>query len=212
MNYVLVTVLLAVKHYNPNKNSEVLIKRGTSEKESYMSIEQLKQAIPDFAKDIRLNVSNLFGNKAQTGLTETQFYGVALAVAYTLKDRRIIDAIQSDGALHITPELEHAVKTAAALMAMNNIYYRAIHLAENKELASLPANLRMNGMLNPGIPKADFELFALAVSAINGCGMCIHSHVKQLLEHELNKVAVQSALRIAAILNACSFVLSQNEL
>ncbi|HHT0593016.1 TPA: carboxymuconolactone decarboxylase family protein [Legionella anisa] len=177
-----------------------------------MSIEQLKEAIPDFAKDIRLNVSSLFGNRAQTGLTETQFYGVALAVAYTLKDRRIIDAIKSDGALHITPELDHAVKTAAALMAMNNIFYRAIHLAENKELASLPANLRMNGMLNPGIPKADFELFALAVSAINGCGMCIHSHVKQLLEHELNKVAVQTALRIAAILNACSFALSQNEL
>ncbi|HIF0223601.1 TPA: carboxymuconolactone decarboxylase family protein [Legionella anisa] len=177
-----------------------------------MSIEQLKQAIPDFAKDIRLNISNLFGNVAQSGLTETQFYGVALAVAYTLKDRRIIDAIKTEGALYITSELDHAVKTAAALMAMNNVYYRAIHLAENKELASLPANLRMNGMVNPGVAKADFELFALAVSAINGCGMCIHSHVKQLLEHELNKVAVQSALRIAATLNACSFVLSQNEL
>lgn len=177
-----------------------------------MSIEQLKEAIPDFAKDIRLNVSSLFGNIAQSGLTETQFYGVALAVAYTLKNRHIIDAIKADGSLYISAELENAVKTAAALMAMNNIYYRAIHLAENKELASMPANLRMNGMLNPGVPKADFELFALAVSAINGCGMCIHSHVKQLLEHELNKVAVQSILRVAAILNAWSFVLSQNEL
>ncbi|KTD40012.1 carboxymuconolactone decarboxylase family protein [Legionella parisiensis] len=177
-----------------------------------MSIEQLKQAIPDFAKDIRLNVSNLFANMAQSGLTETQFYGVALAVAYTLKDRRIIGAIKADGALYITAQLEHAVQTAAALMTMNNVYYRAIHLAENKELASLPANLRMNGMVNPGVAKADFELFALAVSAINGCGMCIHSHVKQLLEHELNKIAVQSVLRIAAVLNACSFALSQNEL
>lgn len=201
-----------VKHYNPNKNSEVLINMRTSEKECYMSIEQLKQVIPDFAKDIRLNVSNLFGNIGQTGLTETQFYGTALAVAYTLKDKHIIDAIKTEGASYITSELEHAAKTAAALMAMNNVYYRAIHLAENKELASLSANLRMNGMLNPGVPKVDFELFALAVSAINGCGMCIHSHVKQLLEHELNKVAVQSVLRIAAILNACCFVLSQHEL
>ncbi|WP_454782936.1 carboxymuconolactone decarboxylase family protein [Legionella sp. WA2022007384] len=177
-----------------------------------MSIEQLKQMIPDFAKDIRLNVSNLFGNVAQSGLTEAQFYGVALAVAYTLKDKHIINAIKTEGSSYITLELEQAVKTAAALMAMNNIYYRAIHLAENKELAAMPANLRMNGMLNPGVPKADFELFALAVSAINGCGMCIHSHVKQLLEHDLNKVAVQSVLRIAAILNALFFVLSQTEL
>ncbi|WP_454786071.1 carboxymuconolactone decarboxylase family protein [Legionella sp. WA2024007413] len=177
-----------------------------------MSIEQLKQMIPDFAKDIRLNVSSLFGNVTQSGLTEAQFYGVALSVAYTLKDNHIIDAIKTEGSSYITVELEQAVKTAAALMAMNNIYYRAIHLAENKELAAMPANLRMNAMLNPGVPKADFELFALAVSAINGCGMCIHSHVKQLLEHELNKVAVQSVLRIAAILNALSFVLHNNEL
>ncbi|MCW8408479.1 carboxymuconolactone decarboxylase family protein [Legionella sp. PATHC035] len=177
-----------------------------------MSIEQLKQAIPDFAKDIRLNVSSLFGNIPQTGLTETQFYGSALAVAYTLKNKRIIDAIKTEGGLYLSAELDDAVKTAAALMAMNNVYYRAIHLSENKELASMPANLRMNGMLNPGVPKVDFELFALAVSAINGCGMCIHSHVRQLLEHEVNKVAVQSVLRIAAILNAVSFVLSQDEI
>jgi len=197
------------KHYSSAKCRSSC---GASGKENLMSIEQLKQMIPDFAKDIRLNISSLFGNVPQSGLTETQFYGVALAVAYTLKNKRIIDAIKTDGALYISAELDNAVKTAAALMAMNNVYYRAIHLAENKELASMPANLRMNGMLNPGVPKADFELFALAVSAINGCGMCIHSHVRQLLEHELNKIAVQSVLRIAAVLNALSFVLSQDEL
>ncbi|KTD05951.1 alkyl hydroperoxide reductase [Legionella gratiana] len=176
-----------------------------------MSIEQLKQTIPDFAKDIRLNLSNLFGNIAQTGLTDTQFYGVALAVAYTLKNKSIINAIKTDGEMHLSPELEHAVKTATALMAMNNVYYRAIHLAENKELSTLPAHLRMNGMLNPGVSKVDFELFALAVSVINGCGMCISSHVRQLLEHGLDKTTVQSVLRIAAVLNASSFVLTLEE-
>ena len=167
-----------------------------------MSIEQLKQSIPDFAKDIRLNLGNLFGNITQSGLTESQFYGTALAVAYSLKNEQIIEAIKMEGEAYMSVELEHAVKTAAVLMAMNNVYYRAVHLSENKELASMPANLRMNGMLNPGVPKVDFELFALAVSAINGCGMCIHSHVKKLMEHEVNKVAVQSVLRLAACLNA----------
>ncbi|STY30620.1 alkyl hydroperoxide reductase [Legionella wadsworthii] len=176
-----------------------------------MSIEQLKQAIPDYAKDIRLNLGNLFGNISQSGLTEIQFYGAALAVAYALRNKRIIDAIQEEGAIYISEEQDNAVKTAAALMAMNNVYYRAVHLSENKELTVMPANLRMNGMLNPGVPKADFEIFSLAVSAINGCGMCIHSHVKQLIEHDLSKVAVQSILRIAAVLNALSFVLSQKE-
>lgn len=176
-----------------------------------MSIEQLKQAIPDFAKDIRLNLSTLFSNIAQSGLTDAQFYGVALAVAYTLNNKSLINAIKTNGAIHISSELEQAVKTATALMAMNNVYYRAIHLAENNELSTLPAHLRMNGMLNPGVPKADFELFALAVSVINGCGMCISSHVRQLLEHGLDKIAVQSVLRIAAVLNASSFVLALEE-
>ncbi|WP_058465156.1 carboxymuconolactone decarboxylase family protein [Legionella cincinnatiensis] len=176
-----------------------------------MSIEQLKQMIPDFAKDIRLNLSTLFGNIAQSGLTDTQFYGVALAVAYTLNNKSMINAIKTEGAVSLSAELEQAIKTATALMAMNNVYYRAIHLAENKELSTLPAHLRMNGMLNPGVPKADFELFALAVSVINGCGMCISSHVRQLLEHGLDKIAVQSVLRIAAVLNASSFVLALEE-
>ena len=87
-------------------------------------------------------------------------------------------------------------------MAMNNIYYRAIHLAENKELSAMPANLRMNGLIHHGIDKVDFELFALAVSAINGCGLCVHSHVKQLLAHSVIKIAIQSVLRLAATLNA----------
>ncbi|KTC83911.1 alkyl hydroperoxide reductase [Legionella cincinnatiensis] len=180
-------------------------------KERIMSIEQLKQMIPDFAKDIRLNLSTLFGNIAQSGLTDTQFYGVALAVAYTLNNKSMINAIKTEGAVSLSAELEQAIKTATALMAMNNVYYRAIHLAENKELSTLPAHLRMNGMLNPGVPKADFELFALAVSVINGCGMCISSHVRQLLEHGLDKIAVQSVLRIAAVLNASSFVLALEE-
>lgn len=173
-----------------------------------MSIEQLKQSIPDYAKDIRLNVSNLFGNIAQTGLTESQFYGAVLAIAYSLKNKQILDAILAEGEAHITSELQQAAKIAATLMAMNNVYYRAIHLAGNKELSLLPANLRMSAMANPGVPKADFELFALAVSVLNGCGMCIHSHVAQLEDAGIAKAAIQSALRIAAVLNAMALVLT----
>lgn len=169
-----------------------------------MTFEELKQQLPDYAKDIRLNLSNLFGNIQQSGLSEQQFYGIALAVAYSLKNRPLIEVMQQKA----SDELETAAKTAATLMAMNNIYYRAVHLAEDKELASMPANLRMNAMQNPGVDKADFELFALAVSAINGCGMCIHSHVKQLEKHGVSKTAIQSSLRIAATVNAMVQVLA----
>jgi alkyl hydroperoxide reductase subunit D len=173
-----------------------------------MSLEQLKETLPDFAKDIKLNLSNLFGNIGQSGLSEAQFYGTALAIAYSLKIQSIIRAISADGTIHLSPDLDKAAKIAATLMAMNNIYYRAIHLAEDSELAAMPANLRMSGMINPGVEKIDFELFSLGISAINGCGMCINSHVKQLNQHGVSKTAIQSVLRIAATLNAVALVVS----
>lgn len=173
-----------------------------------MNIEQLQQSIPDFAKDIRLNISNLFGNSAQSGLTESQFYGTALAVAYSLNNRQVIRAIELSGAAHLQPEITQAAKTAATLMAMTNVYYRAVHLAENKELTTMPANLRMNAMMNPGVSKVDFELYSLAVSAVNGCGMCINAHVNQLLKHDITTGAIQSVLRLAAILNALGATLA----
>lgn len=167
-----------------------------------MRLEQLKENLPDYAKDIRLNLSNLFGNIESSGLTPTQFYGIALSIAYSLKNKNLMHAIEFESQIAGLSKVYFAAKTAATLMAMNNIYYRAIHLAENRELTAMPANLRMSGLNNHGVDKVDFELFALAVSAINGCGLCIQSHVKQLLEHSMTKVAIQSAFRLAATLNA----------
>src|SRR5204862_96628 len=76
------------------------------------------------------------------------------------------------------PMLAHvsAAHAAASIMAMNNVYYRFLHLVEDAEYAKLPARLRMNVIGSPGIARADFELLALAVSAINGCGTCVASH------------------------------------
>ena len=92
-------------------------------------------------------------------------------------------------------------------MAMNNIYYRFTHLASNKEYAGLPARLRMNVLANPGVPKVDFELWSLAVSAINGCGTCIDSHEKVLREAGMASDAVQTAVRSAAIIQSAAVAL-----
>ena len=65
----------------------------------------------------------------------------------------------------LSAEAANAARGAAAVMAMNNVYYRFVHLASNPEYATLPAKLRMNFIGSPGIEKDDFELFSLAVSA-----------------------------------------------
>ncbi len=90
-------------------------------------------------------------------------------------------------------------RAAAAVMAMNNVYYRFVHLCSNPEYATLPARLRMNILRDPGIQKDDFELFSLAVSAINGCGMCIDSHERVLQQHGVKAETIQAAARIAAL-------------
>ena len=91
--------------------------------------------------------------------------GEPLAVA---REAGLSDAAQS------------AAKAAAAIMGMNNVYYRALHLMRNQEYRTLPARLRMNILANPGVDKTDFELWSLTVSAVNGCGLCLDAHEAEL--------------------------------
>ncbi len=92
-------------------------------------------------------------------------------------------------------------------MGMNNIYYRFLHLVEDGEYQTMPARLRMNVIANHGIDKLDFELISLAVSAVNGCGLCVTSHEKKLRSHDVSREAIQSAVRIAATVHAVAVTL-----
>jgi lipoyl-dependent peroxiredoxin subunit D len=96
---------------------------------------------------------------------------------------------------------------AAALMAMNNVYYRFRHLVGKPSYTDKPARLRMNRLARPATSKVDFELFSLAVSAINGCEVCIQSHEKAVVEGGLTEDHVQDAVRIAATMNAAALSL-----
>ena len=92
-------------------------------------------------------------------------------------------------------------------MGMNNIYYRFLHLVEDAEYQTMPARLRMNVMANPGIDKLDFELISLAVSAVNGCGLCIVSHERKLRVHGVSRETIQSAVRVASVVHAVAVAL-----
>jgi len=164
-----------------------------------MSIEALKDSIPDFAKDVRLNLTSMASD--ETLDTQTK-YGLFLASAIATRNPAVISAMEAVAAEKLTPAAIAAAKAAAAVMAMNNIYYRFVHLASNKEYATMPARLRMNVIANPGVDKADFELWSLAVSAINGCGACIDAHEKALNQAGVASASVQTAVRFAAIIQS----------
>lgn len=169
-----------------------------------MSLESLKEHIPDYAKDIRLNLSSL---ARETALNDQKKYGCFLASAWATGNDALIRAILGEVDGKLSPEALSAAKAAAAVMGMNNIYYRFVHLASAKDYKTLPARLRMNVIANPGVDKADFELWSLAVSAINGCGMCIDAHEAELKRHGISAEQIQTAVRIASVVNAAASVI-----
>ncbi len=169
-----------------------------------ITLEQLKNKLPDYAKDIKLNLASVLTEEGAGDLSQKQIYHIALAVAYTSKNFHVIESIFDEASKILSAADIHAAKAAATIMAMNNIYYRFVHLISDKSFSSLPAKLRMNVIGNPGIDKIDFELNCLAVSAINGCGMCIDAHTNELIKAGVSKLGIQSVVRIASVLNAVS--------
>ena len=152
---------------------------------------------------MRLNLSSILADQL---LGDQRKYGLLLACAHATGHRPLVIAAEAEAEGKIGAEAANAARGAAAIMAMNNVYYRFVHLASNAEYATLPAKLRMNFIGSPGIEKDDFELFSLAVSAMNGCGMCIDSHEKLLKQHGVKPDAIQSAVRIGAVLKAVATV------
>jgi len=174
-----------------------------------MSLEALRAQLPEYAKDLRLNLESLLSGAGAPDLEPRQARAVALASAIASRHRPLAEAMGSAASELLSPEEIAGVHAAAAMMAMTNVYYRFTHLVSNKEYESLRTGLRMNVMRDPGIDKASFELCALAVSAVNGCGQCMDSHERTLRQHGVSAQGVQSAVRIAAVVHAAAVTLEQ---
>jgi len=168
-----------------------------------MSLKDFASSLPDFAKDIRLNVGSLLN---ETQLSDQRKYGLLLACAHGTGYKPLVDAAEAECNEKLTAEAATAARAAAAVMAMNNVYYRFTHLAGNDEYRRMPAKLRMNVIGAPGIDKLDFELFSLAVSAMNGCGMCIDSHEHILKKAGVTAESIQNAVRIASVMKALATI------
>ena len=169
-----------------------------------MSIDALKARLPEAFGDARLNLSALASEKV---LAEPTKWGLLFACAIATRNAEVRDAFAAEAAARLPEEVQQTARAAATVMAMNNVYYRAVHLASNKEYAKMPARLRMNVIGSPGVPRTDFELWCLAASAINGCGACVDSHEKVLRDAGVSAEAVHAALRYAAIVQSAAVAL-----
>lgn len=168
-----------------------------------MNLELLLDSVPAYAKDLKLNLSSV---TAQAELSEQQTWGTAVASAVAARNPEVIEAILEEAAKHMSPQLVEGAKAAAAIMAMNNIYYRFHHLSQNEKYATLPARLRMNIIRSHGVNPIDFELWCTAVSAINGCAKCVDAHERVLREKGVTEEAILAAIRIASVIHALATV------
>src|SRR5262245_22981452 len=171
-----------------------------------MPLDQIRDSLPDYARDIRLNLGSVLTPQGAPGLTEKQIASIAVAAAIAARNVEFARAVEDWARSRLDDTSIAGARAAAAVMGMNNVYYRFLHLVEDEEYARLPARLRMNVIGNPGIDRLDFELLSLAVSAVNGCGLCMVSHERKLREDGVTREAVQSAVRIAAVIHAAAGV------
>jgi len=167
-------------------------------------LKPIKDQIPDYAKDIRLNIDSVL---SRSSLDQADALGAALAAAYAAKSKFLIDAIRGSGLL--SEGDINAALTAAALMGMNNVWYPYVEMAGDDDLSTQRAELRMNAYAtHGGVEKRRFELFALSASAIGKCHFCIGSHYKLLKEIGMTVVQLRDVGRIAAVIGAAAQVLA----
>jgi alkyl hydroperoxide reductase subunit D len=167
---------------------------------------RLREKLPEAAKDLKLNLQTVL---AAEQLSLRQRLGTLIACAFATGSAELLAAAREQCGDELSLEDHAAAERIAATMGMNNIYYRFLHLVEDEEYARLPARLRMQALAHPPGDKLDRELWALAVSALNGCGQCIQAHEKVLREAGATRPQIQDAVRIAAVLGAVKVALGQ---
>ncbi|MDF3071523.1 MAG: alkyl hydroperoxide reductase [Polyangiaceae bacterium] len=166
---------------------------------------KLAEGFPDVAKDIRINLQNVL----QPGtLTADQVWGTAIACAHAARNDALKQAIEADArAAGIGDGVVADAKAAAVLMGMNNVIYRFKHVVGKEDYEKKPIRLRMQRLAQVTSNKTDFELFCLAVSAINNCQNCMAAHEAAVIKQGLTEDHVWDSVRIAAIIHAAAFAL-----
>ena len=164
-------------------------------------LDAIKDRIPDYAKDIRLNLDAVV---ARSSLPPEDALGVTLAAAFASKSAPLIEAFRAN-----TPAAEaNAALTAAALMGMNNIWYPYVEMAADEELKTVRPELRMNAYASSGgVEKKKFEAYALAASIVGKCHFCVQSHYALLKKEGYTVQQLRDIGRIAAVVNAAAQVL-----
>ena len=171
-----------------------------------MALEALAEQLPAYARDV---AQNLLALEQETPLTVQQLWGAFVASSHAVAEPSVIQAIEAAAiAAGAAPLALDAARGAAAVMAQNNVYFRALSLMKNQTYRSMRSRLRMDIVRRPGVDDIDFHLWCVAVSAVYGCADCLDAHEGVLARRGVDPLSVQTVLRIAAATHAASRVLA----
>jgi lipoyl-dependent peroxiredoxin subunit D len=166
-------------------------------------VDQIKEALPEYAKDTKLNLDSVINRST---LDSSVANACALAAAMATGNGKLVTFIQSS--MEDTKERDAAL-TAASLMAMNNVWYPYVEMAEDDRLTGLPAQLRMNAIASHGgTTKANFEAYSLAASIVGKCHFCVKAHYETLKQEGFGVEQLRDVGRIAAVINSVAKVLN----
>ena len=164
-------------------------------------IETIKSAMPDYAKDTKLNIDAVL---LRSTLDPDVAMGCAVASLAATGNGKLVSLILSD-----LPAEADAAMTAASLMAQNNVWYPYVEMAEDEALKGLPAQLRMNAIAtHGGTTKDRFEAYSLAASIVGKCHFCVKAHYDGLKKMGYTVEQLRDIGRIAAVMNSCAKVLN----
>jgi alkyl hydroperoxide reductase subunit D len=164
-------------------------------------IESVKEALPEYAKDTKLNIDAVL---LRSTLNPDEAMGCAVAALAATGNGKLLGVLLSDA-----PADANAAMTAASLMAQNNVWYPFVEMADDPALAGLPAQLRMNAIAtHGGTTKERFEAYSLAASIVGKCHFCVKAHYEGLKKMGYTVEQLRDIGRIASVMNACAKVLN----
>jgi alkyl hydroperoxide reductase subunit D len=181
---------------------ELLSDLGIQETYSNSTLQNLGNADSKYLRDLKLNVKSVLTSES---LSPKESYLVALAIATNNNNVVLQNAFASKAKENEATDAEIAdAQSCASLLAANNVFYRFRHFVDKEFYNNAPARLRMNIMMNPVLGKEFFELVSLAVSAVNGCEMCVKSHEQSVLQAGSSEQRVWDTIRLASIITSLS--------
>lgn len=182
--------------------SELLQVMGIPENNEGFSRQMAETASARYLRDLKLNLKSSLYSEL---LTEKESMLLALALSVNSGKQTLQAAFHQKsleaGATH--EQVGEAI-ACASLMAANNVFYRFRHVMQDEKYNNIPAKFRMSIMMNPVNGKEFFELMSLAISAVNGCEMCVRSHEQSLRTLGCSQERIFEAVRLASIMESTS--------